>query len=86
MTYSIYIDYPSGRDSYEFITGEKYGSDVVSRKLGLSVKFVCNSIAKLSAGDVYEIVFEQEEDMTAFILKSKYTILDRHKIEEYKKQ
>jgi hypothetical protein len=81
--YPVYIDHPHGLDDYTFLPGEKTGDDVVSRKLGLRVKFVCNSHAKISCGDIYEILFDNEEDALAFILRCEYSLIDKSKIKEY---
>jgi hypothetical protein len=54
MTHFVYIDYPDSPGSYDFRTGEHYGDDVVSRKIGTKAKFVCNACAKISKGDIYE--------------------------------
>ena len=86
MTYSIYIDHPDDLGSYTFLPADKTGSDVVSRKLGIKVNFVCNSFARLSRGDVYEVPFENEMDATAFVLRGEYIILDKTRIEAYKKK
>jgi len=84
MAYSVFIDFPDDLNSYEFFPGEKYGADVVSRLLGIKVEFVCNHYARISDGDIYEVPFENLEDVTAFILKCKYNLVHRDKIEEYK--
>jgi len=68
--YSIFIDHPAGMGDYEFLPGEKYGADVVSRKIGTKAIFVCNSVAKISKGDIYEVTFDNPEDVTAFFIKT----------------
>ena len=83
--YTIYIDHPATLDSYHFIPGDKTGEDVVSRILGMKATFVCNTFAKISKGDVYEIQFENHEDATAFILKSECKLVDKNKVEEYQR-
>lgn len=83
MTYAVYIDHPDGLGDYEFVPGDKYGEDVVSRKLGMKVDFICNSYGKISKGDVYRIYFDNPEDVTAFILKCEYPIINNEKIEAY---
>jgi hypothetical protein len=84
MTYSVYIDHPDSIDSYEFLPGEKYGEDVVSRKIGVRVNFVCNSLAKMSKGDIYEVPFDNPEDVTAFVLKYDFELIDKDNIEKYR--
>ena len=87
MTHSIYIDHPDGLGSYPFWPVDKTGADVVARKLGFPVKFVCNAYAKISDGDVYEVFLENPEDATAFVLKGKYReykLVDKEKVEKYR--
>lgn len=84
MTYLIYIDHPGGFNDYEYLPGDIDGDDVVSRKLGIKVKFICNSYAKISKGDIYEVPFKNLEDVTVFILKCDYNLVDRDKVEKYK--
>jgi hypothetical protein len=82
MTYTIYIDHPNSIDSYKFFPGERCGDDVVSRELGIKSTFVCNSYARISKGDIYEILFNTPEDATAFVLKCEYDLVDKDKIEK----
>jgi hypothetical protein len=84
MTHSVYIDYPDHPGSYDFREDEHYGADVVSRKLGTKAVFVCNAYAKISNGDIYEVLFEDPEDATAFVLKCEYDLIDKSKIDEYR--
>lgn len=81
--YSVFIDHPGSLGSYDFLPGDKTGEDVVSRKFGVKVKFICNSAARISAGDIYEIPFDNPEDVTAFILKCEYNLIDKDKIRDY---
>lgn len=79
----IYIDHPAGLYDYEFLPGEKTGTDVVSRKLGHKATFICNSYAKISTGDIYEIDIN-EEDMIIFLLKHQYKLIPNSVVEQYK--
>lgn len=80
----VYIDHPDTLESYIFRSGEKYGDDVVSRKIGVKVEFICNSLGGISKGDVYRIPFETAEDATMFMLKGEYKIIPNSIVEEYK--
>lgn len=84
MTYSVYIDYPY--DDYTYLPGEKKGDDVVSRKTGARVKFVCNPIAKISKGDVYEVFLDSPEDATSFILSCEYKLISEDAIKRYRQK
>lgn len=86
MTVSVYIDHPAYLGAYKYLPGEKTANEVVSRILGVRAKFLCNSIAQISKGDVYELLFDSHEDATIFVLKTKYTILNKTIVEEYKKR
>ncbi len=86
MKHYLFIDHPAGLEDYEFLSGEHSGADVVSRKLGIGVKFVCNSYAKMSKGDIYEVPFDRAEDVTAFLLKNRYELIPSDKIEKYRQK
>lgn len=85
MTYSVFIDHPDGLGDYEYLSGEHTGEDIVSRKVGIRVKFVCNSAASISKGDIYEVPFELPEDVTAFVLKNTYPLIDPILITQYRR-
>jgi hypothetical protein len=84
MKNSIYIDYPDTLNSYVFRPGDKTGTDVVTRLLGVKVQFVCNSYAKLSRGDIYEVPIKDPEEATMLVLKHGLILLDNDTIENYK--
>lgn len=86
MKYPVYIDYPDDQGSYDFLPGERYGDDVVSRKLGTKATFVCNALAKISKGDAYEILLDSPEDVSAFILKCEYALIGKDKIQQYRRK
>ena len=83
MTYSIYIDVLKHPP---FQHGDKNVDDLMSRVLGINAKFICNSYARISNGDIYELSFENIEDATAFVLKNEYDLVDKEKVEYYKKK
>lgn len=83
MKHTIYIDHPDDPGAYDCLPGEMTGDAVVSRKLGVKAKFVCNSYAKISKGDVYGIVFSNAEDATAFVLGCKLPLVDSIKVNRY---
>lgn len=82
--YPVYIDHPDSLESYVFHPGDATGEDVVARKLGLKATFVCNAYAKISKGDIYEILLDNPEDVTAFILRCDYDLISPDKIREYR--
>ena len=81
MPYSVYIDVV---EHPPFQPGDKDVEVLMSRVLGINVKFICNSYARISKGDIYEIPFENSEDVTVFVLKCEYDLVDRDKVEQYK--
>lgn len=84
MSYSVYIDHPDDLGAYTFLPGELRGDDVVSRVVGIRVTFICNALAKISKGDLYEVPFDNPEDAMAFILRCKFNLVDRETVEQYK--
>jgi hypothetical protein len=83
MAYSVYIDVDKHPP---FISGDEYGTDIITRQFGIKVYFICNSLAKISKGDIYEVPFENPEDAIVFILKNPYSTIDKNKVEKYKEE
>jgi len=80
--FPVYIDHVHTTDE-KFLSGEKFGEDIVSRMIGIKVKFICNAFARISKGDIYEVPFDNEEDATAFVLKNKYRLIPKETIDEF---
>jgi hypothetical protein len=86
VTDVIYID--AGYYDYDFKL-DKHCADVIRIKEGIDgkVTFICNSAAKFSVGDVYQIAFnhpQDEGDMLFFKLKYPHLqIIDREKAVAY---
>lgn len=45
--------------------------------------FVCNSVAKLSVGSVYRVMFSSEKEKLFFLLSEEVTILDKNNVENW---
>ena len=80
--HTFYIDIPHGF-KYDHSNGD--GDVTVARQLGVPiVEFICNSVAKISDGDVYEVTVKDEQDETFLILKYGFRTIDRSVVEEYR--
>jgi hypothetical protein len=84
----IYIDVPSN-----FYTGYKYdwrlsrkAEEVlrIQEEIAGDVKFVCNNVTGISNGDVYALTFETPEDLTYYLVKNKFDLIDKDKVDRYK--
>ena len=81
---SIYIavsySYP-----YRFDSGAKRADDVLSRDFNLPVHFVTNEGSKFDhpANDVYRVEFPNEQDLTFFLLKYNFVLLDNKLVDDY---
>lgn len=49
-----------------------------------TVKFVCNSGGGFSRGDVYELAFDTPEDVTLYLVKNKFELIEVDKVDRYK--
>lgn len=83
--YSLFIDHPDEIGAYGFLAGEKTAEEVVTRRLGVKAVFVCNAFAKISKGDIFELLFDSDEDATAFVIKAPFGFIDKDKIDKYRK-
>jgi hypothetical protein len=86
--HTFYIDIP---DNYErdWSNGAHWAEpdSVLARQLGVkTIEFVCNSIAKISDGDAYEVTVDGEYDETILILKHGFRKLDSAVVEAYKER
>ena len=84
---TVYIDVDNGVVSgykYDWSLGSK-AAEVIRLQEGIdgTVKFVCNSLAKISEGDAYAVTFNKAEDLTYFVLKGKFDLISAEKAEEY---
>jgi hypothetical protein len=84
--YSVYIDHPYNWADYKIYPGAKTGSELVSLKFGVNAEFICNSYGNKSKGDVYQLLFDDSEDVTAFLLKCEYKIIPNSIVEKFKSE
>jgi hypothetical protein len=84
---TVYVDVPSN-----LYTGYQYNfklhkdcSEVLRMQEGIDgkVKFVCNSAGGFSDGDVYELTFETPEDVTLYLVKNKFELIDKEIVDAH---
>ena len=83
----IYVDVPAG-----ILTGYQYNFKLhkdcqeilrIQEDINGEVKFVCNSAGGFSKGDVYSITFETPEDLTYYLVKNKFELIDKEIVAAY---
>jgi hypothetical protein len=82
MSYVFYVDVPNTYQ-YDYVPGDMTGPDVLTRELGVQITFICNSVAKISEGDVHAVTVESEKDELFFLLKSGFKKMDTQVVETY---
>ena len=84
---TIYIDVPSNLfTGYQYNwTLSKKAEEVLQMQENIDavVKFVCNNIYKVSDGDVYSLTFSTPEDVTLYLVKNKFALVDEDKVIRY---
>ena len=85
MTNAIYIDVPAdGTYQYDWSLGPNAHTVVRKQEnINGSVKFICNRIAKMSNGDIYELIFNDPRELTVFLLKSKFKLVNSNIVQKY---
>ena len=91
--HTFYIDVPADFDypwhlcPYTDPTGERHeatGPEILRVMYPeVKIKFICNSYANLSVGDVHQIDVENESDEIFFLLKTGFLKIDAQEIEEF---
>lgn len=86
MINEIYIDVPSDYP-YDFnLCSEVNGCLRMQERIPGQVQFICNSLGKISNGDVYKIAFDRplsEGDKLFFLIKHGFNIIDSAIVEEF---
>jgi hypothetical protein len=89
MTNYVYIDVPHEFElDWELIPLAQRpalhaAEHVMTVVTGYPTKFIRNSGAKLSQGDVYKVSFKKQEDETFFILKTPFKIVNKQVVDDY---
>lgn len=86
MSNVIYIDVPSDYNYNYSLSGKCAEALQSEQNIQGAVTFICNSVAKISNGDVYQVTFDNllgEDDKLLFIIKHGFPILESAKAEEY---
>ncbi len=58
-------------------------TEVLRIKTGTLIEFVCNSHARLSEGDVYQVGVDSEKDELFFLLKTGFSKMKTEVVQEY---
>lgn len=67
----FYIDVTYTYD-YDFSVHKTVESSLMFDIKAQDVKFICNSYARVSSGDLYEITLFEEDDIISFILRTEF--------------
>jgi hypothetical protein len=61
----------------------KSPSDILRIETGALIEFVCNSHARISEGDVYQVGVDSEKDEIFFLLKTGFSKMKTEVVKEY---
>ena len=81
MTVPVYIDVPL-KYPYKW-GGNRTVVQCLALDLGLgsdSVRFVCNNLAGISTGDVYEITLKDDLSTTMFLLTNDFAVIPNERV------
>lgn len=77
----FYISVPSGY-KYDWSVSSS-PTEVLRIKTGTLIEFVCNSHARISEGDVYQVGVESDKDELFFLLKTGFSKMKTEVVQEY---
>jgi hypothetical protein len=72
----FYVDVPTGY-KYDWSVSSS-PTEILRVKTGALIEFVCNSHARISEGDVYQVGVETEKDELFFLLKTGFSKMKTH--------
>lgn len=61
----------------------KSATQILREETGTLVEFVCNSHARISDGDVYQVGVETEKDELFFLIKTGFSKMKTEVVQEY---
>lgn len=79
----FYIEVPNNY-KYDWSIA-KSPTDILRVETGALVEFICNSHARISEGDVYQVGVDSEKDEVFFILKTGFSKMKTEVVTEYLK-
>jgi hypothetical protein len=79
----FYVDVPTGY-KYDWSVSSS-PTEVLRIETGALIEFVCNSHARISDGDVYQVGVETEKDELFFLLKTGFSKMKTEVVAEYLK-
>ena len=82
VKHRFYVDL-AGDYQYNWDSPDDTSTMVLSREFGYEFRFVCNSYAKISKGDVYQVVVDSPKDELFFFIKTGFEKIDSKIVEEY---
>jgi len=77
----FYVSVPSGY-KYDWSVSSS-PTEVLRIKTGALIEFVCNTHARISEGDVYQVGVESDKDELFFILKTGFSKMKTEVVQEY---
>ena len=82
MNHIFYIDVPNDY-KYVYRDGDRYGPDVLTREYGVPIRFICNSLAKISDGDVHAVIVNNVGEELFFLLKNDFKKVNTQVVQNY---
>lgn len=84
---TVFIGTPSAYLAHEFESKTETACQAMKRILdATSVEFLCNAYGKIVNGDVYEVVFEDENTMLVSLLKTGLMVIPNEDIELFRER
>ncbi len=77
----FYVDVPSDY-KYDWSISSS-PTEILRVETGTLIEFVCNSHARISDGDVYQVGVETEKDELFFLLKTGFSKMKTEVVKEY---
>lgn len=77
----FYVDVP-GDYEYDWSIST-HPTEILRFETGALIEFVCNSHARISEGDVYQVGVDTEKDELFFLLKTGFTKMKTEVVAEY---
>jgi hypothetical protein len=80
----MHIFYVSVPSNYKYDWSiSKSATDVLRIETGALIEFICNSYAKISEGDVYQVGVATEKDELFFLLKTGFSKMKTEVVHNY---
>jgi hypothetical protein len=79
----FYIDVPNFYP-YDFTVASSSSESLQMHTGAKRIRFICNSLGKLSKGDLYQVELDKDDDVISFVLRTGFKpVQDEERINQY---